>query len=403
MIHRLQRGLVPAKHHTALRVDGELAFEHCITRRGFEGLYTIAYHRRPPHWVGEEEDLGPHPGFAEPSWDGPVRRRHFLTPQIPAGGTPFGSRKLLLANRDIGVWLARPKSGDDTLVANADADELTFVHAGSGRLETPLGVVPFGKGDYVFVPRAMPHRMQLDEEAFLLVLEGRSWIDLPSQFRNPGGQLRMDAPYSHRDFREPAWPEGGPSCLGAPRTVTVMRHGRLSRLEMANDPFDVIGWDGQLWPFAFPIRAYQPKTGLVHLPPTSHITFAGGGFVVCSFVPRLVDYHEQAIPCPYPHSSVDCDEVLFYVDGNFTSRKGIGVASVTLHPVGLAHGPHPGRYEASMGQRRTDELAVMVDTFQPLLPTAHARAIEDDAYNRSWVVQAGGEQGPDGVKDPVAW
>ncbi len=403
MIHRLQRGTVPDKPHTALYVDGELAFEHCVTRRGFESAYTILYHRRPPHWVTEEEDLGPHPGLAELAWDGAVRRRHFKPAELPVGGSAFSSRKLFLGNKDLGMWVARPDRDDDTLVANADADELTFVHEGSGRLETPLGVVSFDPGDYVFVPRALPHRFRLDGPAFLLVLEGRSWIDVPKQFRNPSGQLRMDAPYTHRDFKEPAWSNGGPAGLGAPRTLLILRHGRVTRQELANDPFDVLGWDGLLWPFAFPIRAYQPKTGLVHLPPTTHVTFAGGGFVICSFVPRLVDYHEHAIPCPYPHSSVDCDEFLFYVDGNFTSRKGIGRASATLHPIGVPHGPHPGRYEGSIGTTRTDELAVMVDTFSALLPTDHARAVEDPGYNHSWVKLAEQAREKAGVDDPVAW
>jgi len=401
MIHRLQRGQVPAKHHTALVVDGELAFEHCYTRRGFEAAYTIMYHRRPPHWVAAEADEGAHPGLGVEAWEGPLRRCHFLPTRLPEGGTPFLSRRQLLGNRDIAIWCARPDRDDDTLVSNADGDELLFVHEGSGRLETPLGVVRFAPGDYVYVPRALPYRVRLDGPAFLLLLECRAGVHVPRQFRNPSGQLTMDAPYSHRDFREPEWPSGGPASLEAPRTLLSLRHGRITRFEIANDPFDVIGWDGMEWPFAFPIRAYQPKTGLVHLPPTTHITFAGGGFVVCSFVPRLVDYGDGAIPCPYPHSSVDCDEFLFYVDGNFTSRKGIGKASVTLHPIGLPHGPHPGRYEASIGTHRTDELAVMVDTFSPLLPTEHARSVEDPEYNRSWVKIAGEKRGsPD---DPVAW
>ena len=390
MIHRLQRGIVPAKPHTVLRVDGELAFEHCFTRRGFEAAYTIMYHRRAPHWVQEEEDLGPHPGWAEPEWDGALRRRHFLSGNLPQGGEPFTSRCLVLANSDLGVWVARPDRDDATLASNADGDELVFVQEGSGRVQTPLGVVPFTAGDYVFVPRAMAQRWRLDGPGLFLVLEARSGLDVPHQFRTPSGQLRMDAPYTHRDFVEPAWPEGGPSALGAPRDQLVMRHGRLSRLRWANDPFDLVGWDGQVWPFAFPIRAYQPKTGMVHLPPTTHITFAGGGFVVCSFVPRLVDWHPAAIPCPYPHSSVDCDEAIFYVGGNFTSRRGVGPASVTLHPVGVPHGPHPGRYEGSIGTTRTEELAVMFDTFSPLLPTRHARSVEDPAYSQSWI---GGSDG----------
>ncbi|MGV8041295.1 MAG: flavin reductase [Thermoanaerobaculaceae bacterium] len=282
------------------------------------------------------------------------------------------------------MWLGRPDRDDATLVANADGDELTFVHEGAGRVESPLGVLDFEPGDYVFVPRSLLHRWRLDRPAYLLTIEARSWVDLPRQFRNPVGQLTMDAPYSHRDFREPRWPEGGPATLGAPREALVYRQGRLSRFEHAHDPFDVVGWDGQVWPYAFPIRAFQPKTGLVHLPPTIHITFAGQGFVVCSFVPRVVDFHPEAIPCPYPHSSVDCDEIIFYAAGNFTSRRGIEPGSVTLHPVGVPHGPHPGRYEASIGTTRTSELAVMVDTFSPLGVTAHARAVEDGGYNRSW-------------------
>ncbi len=385
MIHRLQRGVVPDKPHTAFRVNGALAYEHCFTRRGFEAAYTIMYHAKPPHWVSEEKDLGRHPGFAEASWDGAIRRRHFLGGNVPEGGEPFDARRLVMANRELGVWLARPDRDDSTLVANADADELTFVHHGSGRLESPLGVVRFDQGDYVFVPRALLHRWRLDGPAFFLTLEARSWLDVPHQFRNPSGQLRMDAPYTHRDFKEPAWPAGGPTTLGAPRCARLLRAGQVSEITWTNDPFDVIGWDGQVWPFAFPIRAYQPKTGMVHLPPTTHITFAGGGFVVCSFVPRLVDWHPQAIPCPYPHSSVDCDEVLFYVDGNFTSRRGVGPASLTLHPIGVPHGPHPGRYEGSIGATRTDELAVMFDTFTPLYPTDFARAVEDPGYNHSWL------------------
>lgn len=390
MIHRLQRGAVPAKPHTAFEFEGRLAYEHCFTRRGFEGAYTILYHRREPHWVRSEEELGAHPGASPTAWDGPVRRRHFLTPQLPEGGEPFLGRKLLLANKEVGVWIARPTADDGTLVANGDGDELIFVHSGRGQLECPLGVLRFSPGDYVFIPRALPHRLRLAEPGFFLILEGRSFIDVPRQFRNPSGQLLMEAPYTHRDFQEPAWPEGGPAALGAPRVVTLLRHGRLSRFEYLHDPFDVIGWDGQVWPFVFPIRCFQPKTGLVHLPPTIHTTFAGGGFVVCSFVPRVVDFHPRAIPCPYPHSSVDCDEVIFYAEGNFTSRRGVGPASVTLHPIGLPHGPHPGRYEASIGTTRTDELAVMVDTFAPLLPSDHARAVEAAGYNQSWLA---GENG----------
>ncbi len=233
-------------------------------------------------------------------------------------------------------------------------------------------------------PRALPHRWLLDGPGLLLTTEARSPLRVPKQYRAPEGQLSMYAPYNHHDFVEPQWPEGGPETLNAPRRLIVQNSGMLTSFELSHDPFDTVGWDGQIWPFAFPILAFQPKTGAVHLPPTIHTTFAGNGFVVCSFVPRVVDFAEGAIPCPYPHSSPDCDEILFYVDGSFTSRRGVGSGSMTLHPRGLPHGPHPGTYEASVGTTRTDELAVMIDTFKPLLPTAFAAAVEDADYNRSW-------------------
>jgi homogentisate 1,2-dioxygenase len=385
MIHRMQYGEVPPKPHTAFHAGGQLAYEHCFTRIGFDGPYTILYHRRPPHWIESEQDLGVHPGWSEPRWDGPLRRIHLRTAELPRGGAPFTARRLLMANREVAVWMAHADRDDETLVANADGDELIFVQHGAGRVETPLGSLPFRAEDYVYIPRQLSHRWRLDGPASLLVIEGLSWVELPKQFRNPSGQLTMDAPFTHRDFVGPSWPQGGPSTLGAPRRLILKRLNRLTAFEQSHDPFDVIGWDGSVWPFAFPIRAYQPKTGLVHLPPTIHLTFAGGGFVVCSFVPRVVDFHEQAIPCPYPHSSPSCDEILFYVDGNFTSRKGVGPGSISLHPTGLPHGPHPGMYEASIGTARTSELAVMIDTFSPLLPTQHSAAIEERSYNTSWV------------------
>ncbi|HHN73737.1 MAG TPA: homogentisate 1,2-dioxygenase [Acidobacteria bacterium] len=385
MIHRLQRGLVPPKPHIAFEVDGALAYEHCFTRQGFDGSYSILYHRRPPHWVAEAEDLGPHPGAGAPAPRGALERRHYLSGKIPRGGSPFVCRRRILANPEIAIWIAHADQDDPTLVVNGDGDELIFVHRGSGRVDSPYGELIFDEQDYVYVPRGVPHRWRLDGSAELLIMEGLSYIDLPAQFRNAAGQIKMDAPYSHRDFRPPHWPEGGPTTLSAPRRMVTKRLDRLSSLEMSHDPFDVIGWDGVVWPFAFPIRAYQPRTGLVHLPPTIHITFAGAGFVICSFVPRVVDFHDEAIPCPYPHSSVDCDEVLFYVEGNFTSRKGIGAGSISYHPMGLPHGPHPGTYEASIGTSRTSEMAVMIDTFSPLAPTSHAQQIEDRGYNTSWV------------------
>jgi homogentisate 1,2-dioxygenase len=217
-------------------------------------------------------------------------------------------------------------------------------------------------------------------EMRMTCFEAKGGVNVPAQFRNPAGQLMMDAPYTHRDF---VLPSGSTEHEG-PRDLLVKRNGHTTHYVMEHSPMDVVGWDGFVYPWAFAIEKFQPKTGLVHLPPTIHMTFAARGFVVCSFVPRVTDTHPQAIPCPYPHSSVDCDEVLLYLRGNFTSRKGVGPGAISLHPAGIAHGPHPGAYEASIGSKRTDELAVMVDTFAPLSPTPQAANIEHAGYHESW-------------------
>jgi homogentisate 1,2-dioxygenase len=386
MLHRIQRGQVPRKPHIVFKPEGELAYEHCFTREGFEGLYTIMYHRKPPHWVESDKDLGVHKGWAELKWDGPLRRRHFLSGDVKGGGSPFSGRKLMIGNSDVRMWVARPDKSDDTLIMNASGDEMTYVFKGSGELESPLGILTFKEGDYVYVPRGMPHRFMVnDPETFFFIMEGNDRVDIPSNYRTQFGQLRMDAPYTHRDFQVPEWPEGGMVDRNAPRTLLQLRGNRVTKTVYANDPFDLYGWDGQVYPYVFPILNFQPKTGLVHLPPTIHISFSGPGFVICSFIPRKTDFHPEAIPCPYPHSSPSCDEILFYVSGNFTSRKGVGPGSISLHPIGIAHGPHPGTYEASIGTHETSELAVMIDTAQPLLTTKYATGVEDEGYNLSWV------------------
>jgi len=382
MLHRLQLGQVPTKPHTVFKINDQLLYEHCFTRLGFDGTYSILYHRTPPHPLEKEDILELHPGYALAQNPAPLRRRHFRTGQIAAGSSsPFIGRKRLFANADLALWFAVADTSDPELVCNADADELVYVYQGQGKVETAFGVLPFQAEDYVYLPRSVIHRWQLDAPCRFLIIEGLSGIDIPAYFRNASGQLRMDAAYTHRDFQTPQWQDAS---WQGPVSVLVKRLEQLTRLTYRHHPFDVAGWDGALWPFVFPIRAFQPRIGQVHLPPSVHTTFTGPGFVVCSFVPRVTDFHPQAIPCPYPHSSVDCDEFLFYVAGNFTSRRGIDSGSVSFHPMGLPHGPHPGAYEASIGTVRTDELAVMVDTFKPLMPTAHAYEIEDPGYQMSW-------------------
>ncbi|HEX4353982.1 MAG TPA: homogentisate 1,2-dioxygenase, partial [Polyangiales bacterium] len=288
----------------------------------------------------------------------------------------------LLENIDLTLSIAKPTESESQYFMNADADELFFVRQGRGLVRSTFGDLVFGVNDYVCIPRGILRRVLIDEPCDLLVIEARAGLGIPSQFRNEVGQLRMDAPYSHRDFRRPSF--RGPLDEGIV-DVVVKRLGHHHAFVAAHSPLDVIGWDGSVYPWAFPILAFQPRVSSIHLPPTWHGTFAAKGALICSFVPRPLDFHPDAIPCPYPHASVDVDEVLYYVRGNFGSRSGVEVGSVTLHPRGVPHGPHPGRYEASVGATRTDELAVMLDCYAPLSPHPDAREFEDNQYDESFV------------------
>jgi homogentisate 1,2-dioxygenase len=385
MLERRACGLLPEAPHTRLEgPHGELLFEHCITRQGFDGPYTIAYHQRRPHEAMPAPDA---PVSLPPANLRPERllRRHYQSPASEQLLEPFPRhRATLLENVDVAVSLAMPARSDSAYFANADGDELYFIQHGSGTLRTQLGDVSYRAGDYVYVPRALLHRFVLDSgpPQHWLVLELRQALRIPSHYKNGAGQLRMDAPYSHRDFRAPV--------LTAPRDeglrdFWVKTDGTLQKYHLASSPLDVVGWDGSLYPFAFSIEAFKPKVGKVHLPPPAHATFEAPGALICSFVPRPLDFHERAVPCPYPHSSVDVDEVLFYSRGNFTSRRGVGPGSISHHPRGIPHGPHPGAYEASIGATHTDELAVMLDCTQPLTRSALAESLEDAGYHGSFV------------------
>lgn len=383
MVERLCCGEVPRKHHTELRgPDGALRYEECFTQEGFEGPYTILYHLHRPHTA---RVAPPAHGWAVPTPrdDGrPLARRHYKSQHLSrTGGAPVDARVPLLANGDVTLSVAAPDRDDPVWFTNADADELYFVLEGGGVLHTPLGALPFGKLDYVHVPKGMPHRFSLSTLQRWLCIESRG-LGLLRQWRNEVGQLRMDAPYSHRDFRAPTFE--GPHDDGL-REVLVKRGDRFHGFVHDHALTDVVGWDGSVYPWAFSILDFQPRVGLVHLPPSWHGTFAARGALICSFVPRPVDFHPNAIPCPYPHASVDCDEIIFYCDGNFTSRRGVGPGSISHHPTGVPHGPHPGAYEKSIGTRATTELAVMLDTARPLWPTEAALGIEDPAYHDSFI------------------
>ena len=384
MLDRVVAGDVPRKHHIALRgAGGELRYEECFTRDGFDGPYTILYHLRRPHL---HQPAAAEHGWAAPAFEPaqPLAKRHYVTPKLPAtSGPQVDARVALLGNADLTVGVVRPTAPDPVYVTNADGDELIYVHAGGGVLRSPLGDLRFAQGDYVLVPAGMLHRFVPDAsiDQQWLWIEAHD-VHLLKQWRNEAGQLRMDAPYSHRDFKRTDFV--GPADEGI-RSVVVKRGGAWHGFTLPESPLDVVGWDGTVYPWAFPILAFQPRAGLVHLPPTWHGTFGAKGTLICSFVPRVVDFHPDAIPCPYPHSSPDCDEIIFYCAGNFTSRRGVGPGSISHHPAGIPHGPHPGAYEKSIGTTRTDELAVMMDTFLPLRPTAAARAVEDAGYLASFL------------------
>lgn len=388
MLQRHTLGQLPAKHHIQFREHGKLLMEQMITRGGFIGPYSILYYRNPPTDEIEVTSLELPQFIPAELHDGQVlKRRHLKTFETPAGGDFLTARTTLLVSSALDIAVAKPTESTPRFFSNGDGDECYFVNAGTGVVESLYGLLPFHEHDYVIIPRSTPYRIRLtSESATLLVMEGRPEITIPSDYRNPWGQLTDFAPYCHRDFRLPqelltldAAQHGEP-----PYEIVMKRNNELTRHLYEQFPLDVAGWDGAVYPIAFNIHDYQPKTGQVHLPPTIHTTFAGQGFVICSFVPRVVDYHEQAIPCPYGHANVEMDEILYYVQGNFTSRRGIKNESISLHPAGIAHGPHPGTYEKSIGSTRTNELAVMIDAYAPFRLTPAARAQEDPAYHESW-------------------
>ena len=387
MLERQAVGNIPSKHHIVHKNahDGSLYWEECFTREGFEGPYTIMYHQHRPH----EQMPSPISSYG---WEKPIaaqnidlRKRHFTTQTMtPRGGMPINSRIPLLFNNDISISIAHPDQADDVYFNNADADELLFIFEGSGTLRSILGDIRFQKDDYLYIPKGLLYRLIPDTEVkqYWLSIECFGGMGLLKQWRNEVGQLRMDAPYCHRDFKKPDFI--GPLDEGIRRTI-IKRNGNFYGFEQPHSILDVVGWDGSIYPWVFPILAFQPRAGLTHLPPTWHGTFSTKNALICSFVPRSVDFHPEAIPCPYPHSSVDCDEFLFYCRGNFTSRKGVGPGSISLHPMGLPHGPHPGAYEASIGHEKTTELAVMIDTFQHLHITEQSLYIEDQNYMNSFL------------------
>lgn len=390
MPHYIRLGTVPRKRHTQFRrPDGELYTEEVVGAEGFSGISSICYHIHPPTLV--ERILDPIPYSVEYVDEAFLRHRHLRGSEVDLGGDWLGGRKYIMGNEDVRLALASPTEPMDYFYRNATCDEVVFIHEGEGRLESILGTVEFKEGDYVHIPRTITHKWHFagNKSPRVLVIEARSEVRFPKRYTNRFGQLLEHSPFHERDIRPPSdiqtYDERGEF------EIRIAKHGLLHRYVMRYHPFDVVGWDGYMYPYAISIHDFEPITGRIHQPPPVHQMFEAHNFVICSFVPRLYDYHPQAIPAPYNHSNIDSDEVLYYVEGNFMSRRDIDRGSFTLHPGGIPHGPHPGTTEASIGKKGTEELAVMVDTFRPLKLTQTALDIEDKDYALSWKPEIHGD------------
>lgn len=379
--HRL--GDLPRKRHTVFRQpDGSLYHEHLMGSRGFSGPASLLYHRRAPTSILKSQLVRKLEWPHDP--DAILRMRHFHTHQLPARQSQSLDRTPLLFNGDVAMSFVQPTVSDDFFYRNAEGDELTYVAAGNGVVESQMGELSYKPGDYVIVPRGIMHRWRVGQQAHrLLIIESAGPIRPPTRYCNELGQFLEHSPYCERDLRRPETLTVHDE-VGEFRAV-VKQYDALTEVTLDHHPFDAVGWDGYYYPWALSIHDFEPIVGSLHQPPPVHQTFQGDGFVVCSFVPRLFDFHPDAVPVPYNHSNVNSDEVIYYANDEFMSRKGIAFGSLTLHPGGLPHGPHPGRAAEALGKKRTDELAVMLDTFRPLRVGREALAVEDPDYARSWL------------------
>jgi homogentisate 1,2-dioxygenase len=381
-MHYYTLGQVPHKRHTVFRQpDGNLYSEELFSTEGFSSDYSILYHVFPPtriKEIGKSWDIAPKLALKDN-----MQHRSYITFKTDRVKDYLESRVPLLVNNDLYLGTAAPTESMPYFFKNADADEMLFIHEGSGKLKTAFGEISFGYGDYLIIPRGIVYKLEFaSSENRILYVESFSPIVPPKRYRSQFGQLMEHAPYCERDIRKPENLETRHE--EGDFKILIKKQNHIYPYVYANHPFDLIGWDGYVYPYAFSIHDFEPITGRVHQPPPVHQTFEARNFVVCSFVPRLYDYHPQSIPAPYNHSNIDSDEVLYYVDGDFMSRKHVERGQITLHPKGIPHGPHPGTVEKSIGAKETKELAVMVDTFYPLSITEAAMKIEQPEYYKSW-------------------
>ncbi|TQN30947.1 homogentisate 1,2-dioxygenase [Haloactinospora alba] len=380
-------GEIPRKRHTVFRrPDGGIYAEELMGEEGFSSDSSLLYHRYLPSAIVKTEPADDAVAAAGTTENSPLAPRHFRTRDLASGGDLVAGRQLLAGNDDVWLSLAAVNQPSE-LYRNSVGDETVYLQSGSARFESTYGALEAGEGDYVTVPTGTIHRWVPHGDVTALVIEASGHIRPPRRYLSAYGQFLEHAPYCERDLRAPTqpWTVEGPEAEAA-TPVLVRTRGGLTRMTFAHHPFDVVGWDGCLYPYAFNIADFEPIVKRTHAPPPVHQTFEGPNFVICSFCPRPLDFHPDAVPIPYNHHNVDSDEFMYYVDGDYAARKGsgIGIGSVSLHPAGFTHGPQPGAVEDALGAQQTSETAVMIDTFRPLRLGDAGRACEDASYAWTW-------------------
>jgi homogentisate 1,2-dioxygenase len=385
MAFYVKSGKVPPKRHTTFyKDDGKSLYrEELFGTKGFSGIYSNKYHLYMPPQVEALKELNFEKSNDWP--DAPLQYYHFMTDKKHSEGNFFNARNEFLKNEHCVISTAKVTEDTEIFYRNSFAHEIVFVHYGKGEMKSEYGSLPFEEGDYIVIPKGTTYQLKFDSYTNnkLFIIESDTPYDIPRHFRNEYGQLTEEAPYYERDFHPPQYVE--PVDQLGEFTLILKVANRYFQYTLPHHPFDVVGWDGFLYPYTFNIKEYAPKVGKIHLPPPTHLVFTTDHFVICNFVPRLYDFHPDAIPAPYYHSNVDSDEVLYYVAGDFMSRTGVQEGSITLHPMGIPHGPQPGRTEASIGKKEADEYAIMIDTFSPLKVTKNVRESMVEDYHYSWL------------------
>ena len=375
-----KRGDIPSKRHIQFKNEkNQLFWEELISRGGFSNIYSNVYHKNPPTAIKSIGDIKKiHLKPAEHKH----RHLHIPTSDVKSSGDCISSRTPLFFNSDIIISKAHVNENMESPYRNGCADEVLFIHEGHGTFKSNFGNINLFQGHYLVIPRGIIWKLSIETTMRVLIIESTAPIETPNRYRNNFGQLLEHAPFSERDIVLPEFVE---PVLDRPVEVDVKLTQGIQKYTYQHHPFDIVGWDGFYFPYAFNINDFMPITGKIHQPPPVHQTFQSNGFVICSFVPRLFDYHPDSIPAPYAHSNIDSDEIIYYAEGEFMSRKGIEKESITYHPMGLPHGPQPGKIEESIGAKETNELAVMIDTFKKLNITESVIELEDPDYPYSWL------------------